>query len=90
MATKQLTSKQRHNAYLFWAVVVIATNAFAKKVQIPMVTSVVICITVFALFRLLSLDRRFHRVYKAFRSASSMRNQDGTFDNENLNSKKAK
>ncbi|KRL86640.1 hypothetical protein FC50_GL000603 [Lacticaseibacillus pantheris DSM 15945 = JCM 12539 = NBRC 106106] len=90
MAAKQLTAKQRHNAYLFWAVVVIAANALAKKVQVPMVTGVVICITVFALLRLLSMDNRFHRVYKAFRTASSMRNQDGTFDNENLNSKKSK
>lgn len=70
-ATKQ-EDRKRHQAYLFWGAVVIAASFADTAFNNKYVTVAKVGIAVLALFRLLSYDKKFMRIHKAFRSASSI------------------
>lgn len=69
---KKNDKRKQHYAYLFWAVVVIAACVADSVFKSPYVTVAKVGIAVLALFRLLSYDKHFMRIHKAFRSASSI------------------
>lgn len=64
--------RKRHLTYLFWALVVIAVSLVQVATKSPIVTVAQFGVSVLALFMLLRTDKRFMRVHKAFRTASSI------------------
>jgi len=53
---------KRRKTYLFWAVIVIVASFIGTHIDNSMVRVGQVAITVYALYRLLSLDHNFNRV----------------------------
>lgn len=72
-AAQQAPDRKTMITYIFWGAAVIAMGYAQRAFNNTYVTLATLGVVTLALYRVLRLDKRFMRVHKAFRTASSIR-----------------